>query len=136
MEPDHVVSELARVTRPGGRILVHTVNSRHYLAWIAKLTPHRFHQWAVRVTEGREGQDVYPTQYRANTTAEVQALFQKHGCRYGRGGEIADIPQFVPYPPLFRAVLGFGLLERKIAQRPGLKRFLASNLLIEFERVG
>lgn len=133
--PDAAARELTRVTRPGGRILVHTVNARHYLAVLARLTPLRFHQWVVGRVERRQPQDVYPTQYRANTERLLCALFRSQGCRPVWGGEIADLPLYLPYPGLFWIGLGVGLLERRLARLPGLGTFARSNLLLEFERV-
>jgi len=133
-EPAGTAAELARVTAPGGRILVHTVNGRHYLAWIARLTPHRFHQWIVRRLEGRAGQDVYPTRYRANTVAALDRLFARHGCRRVAGGVVPGLPLYVPVPGLFGLAIALGLLERALARLPLLRSVLGANLLVEFER--
>lgn len=59
------MDELIRVTAPGGRIVIRTVNAPYYSAWIAHLTPQWFHEWIVARVEGRAAKDVYPTQYRA-----------------------------------------------------------------------
>ena len=132
--PEPTVSELVRVTRPGGRVLVHTVNGRHYLAWIARLTPHRFHQWIVERIEGRAGKDVYPTRYRANTVQRLQSLFAERGCRLADGGLIDGIPMHVPVPGAFQFAVRVGLLERRFARLPGLGSLFRPNLLMEFER--
>lgn len=134
-DPERSVAELARVTVPGGRILVHTVNGRHYLAWIARATPHRFHEWVVSRIEGRLAKDVYPTRYRANSVARLDALFARHGCRRIGGGEIAGLPLHVDRPVLFWFAIGLGLLERALARLPLLGRWLNANLLVEFERL-
>ena len=132
--PESVVAELARVTRPGGRIVIHTVNARHYLALIARLTPFRFHQWAVSKIEGRPPEDVYPTQYRANTTSRLSELFEQVGCATVGGGEETTLPMHVPYRGLFWIAFGAGLLERLIARIPGIGTLGHPNLLMEFER--
>jgi len=133
-DPEGAVAELVRVTAPGGRILVHTVNGRHWLAWLARATPHAFHQWIVERLEGRLGKDVYPTRYRANTVPRLRELFERNGCRWARGGEIPGLPLYVPYPILFWIALGAGLFERWLARLPLLGRVLNANLLVEFER--
>lgn len=132
--PEVVVAEISRVTRRGGRILVHTVNGLHYLALVARMTPLSFHQWVVRKTEGRRDVEVYPTRYRANTEARLDALFEAHGCRKVFGGSVSDLPPCVPYPGLFSLALAAGLLERQLAQIRGLDSLLRPNLLVEFIR--
>lgn len=133
-EPAASVAELVRVTVRGGRIIVHTVNRRHYLALLARVTPFRFHRWIVALIEGRDAKDVYPTQYRINTPDELRQAFARWGADVVRGGELDGIPMFVPYPGLFWLAIGFGLLERALARLPLLRRFLRPNLLMEFER--
>jgi ubiquinone/menaquinone biosynthesis C-methylase UbiE len=135
VHPQLTVRELARVTRPGGRILVHTVNGLHYVAWMARLTPFRFHQWIVERVERRAGKDVYPTQYHANTEGRLRRLFEDSGCRFVEGGLVDGIPLYLPYRGLFNVAIRVGLLERRLARLPGFRRFLRPNLLMEFERV-
>jgi ubiquinone/menaquinone biosynthesis C-methylase UbiE len=135
VKPQTTVRELARVTRPGGRILVHTVNGLHYLSWMARLTPYRFHQWIVERVEGRAGKDVYPTQYRANTVGRLRRLFEDSGCRFVDGGLVDGIPLYLPYRGLFHVAIRVGLLECRLARLPGLSNFLRPNLLMEFERI-
>jgi SAM-dependent methyltransferase len=134
VQPTSTVRELARVTRPGGRILVHTVNGRHYVAWLARLTPFRFHQWIVERIERRAGTDVCPTQYRGNTVGRLRGLFEERGCRLVSGGLVDGVPLYLPYPGLFTLAIYGGLLERRLARLPGLRQLLRPNLLMEFER--
>lgn len=133
-EPEASVAELVRVTAPSGRIVVHTVNRRHYLAHLAHWTPFRFHRWIVGRTEGRDAKDVYPTQYRLNTAEDLRRAFEQCGARAVRGGAIDGIPLFVPYPLLFRVAICLGLVERALARLPVLCGILKPNLLMEFER--
>ncbi len=69
-DPERVFREVARVLKPGGRFLVKTPNLRHYVAQIARLTPHWFHQFYNRV-RGRASIDTFPTLYRVNTPEAV-----------------------------------------------------------------
>jgi SAM-dependent methyltransferase len=133
--PQTTVRELARVTSPGGRILVHTVNGLHYYAWIARLTPFRFHQWIVARVEQRAGKDVYPTKYRANTVGRLRRLFEGSGCRLVYGGLVDGIPLYLPCRGLFNIAIRLGLFQRRLARLPGLGTFLHPNLLMEFEKV-
>lgn len=132
--PERSVEELVRVTASGGRILVLTVNRRHYLALLARLTPHWFHCWIVRNVEGRASSDVYPTVYCANTVERLRRLFEGQGCRLVDGGLIEGIPLNLPYRGLFWVGMAFGLVERRLARLPLIGSVLCHNILIEFER--
>ena len=134
VQPEAVVRELARVAKPGGRILVHTVNAWHYVALVTRLTPIAFHRWVVSRIEGRAPEDVYPTQYRANTVGRLMQLFAEHDCRFVWGGAVADLPIHVPYRGLFWLALAAGMLERLFAKIPGLGTLARPNLLVEFQR--
>lgn len=69
-DPPAVFREVARVLAPGGLFLIKTPNRRHYVAWIARWTPHGFHQW-VNGLRGRARADTFPTHYRANSVRQL-----------------------------------------------------------------
>lgn len=71
--PAQVFAEIARVLRPGGRFHFKTLNKRHYVPTIARLTPHRVHEWFARL-RGRLTVDTFETHYRANTARAVLEL--------------------------------------------------------------
>lgn len=77
-EPGVVFAEIARVLKPGGLFLFKTPNRRHYMPLIARLTPHRFHQFVNRI-RGREAVDTFPTLYRANSRRQVDRLAKETG---------------------------------------------------------
>lgn len=68
--PEVVLTEIKRVLKPGGMILAKTPNKYHYMPLIARLTPHRFHQFYNKL-RGRETVDTFPTFYRANTPKDI-----------------------------------------------------------------
>lgn len=72
-KPELVFKEVARVLKPGGRFVVKTPNARHYVTLLARLTPHRFHQWINR-RRGRHHADTFPTRYLANTGTALRKL--------------------------------------------------------------
>ena len=47
-DPLAVFRDIARVLKPGGVFLFKTPNKTHYMPTIARLTPHRFHQFVNR----------------------------------------------------------------------------------------
>lgn len=133
-DPSASAAELVRVTRPGGRILIHTVNARHYVPLLARVTPHKFHQWIVGKVEGRQAEDVYPTVYKANTVERLRDLFEPMGCTHVWGGVVPALPVRIPYPGLLRVGVAVGVLERRLVRAwPRAGRLLAPNLLIEFQ---
>jgi SAM-dependent methyltransferase len=77
-DPLTVFREVARVLRPGGVFMFKTPNSRHYVPTIARITPHRFHQY-VNALRGRATIDTFPTFYCANTGDAIKRLATQSG---------------------------------------------------------
>jgi SAM-dependent methyltransferase len=71
--PVLVLSEIRRVLRPGGAFIFKTPNKFHYMATIARLTPHSFHEYINR-KRGRQVSDIFPTRYRANCAGDIRRL--------------------------------------------------------------
>lgn len=72
-KPQKVFKEIARVLRPGGVFLFKTPNRYHYMPFIARITPHRFHGFINRL-RGREVVDTFPTRYKANSRSQIHPL--------------------------------------------------------------
>lgn len=77
-DPVGVFSEVARVLRPGGKLLLKTPNRSHYMPVIARLTPLRFHQWLNKL-RGRQEDDTFPTLYRCNSRRQLATIASKSG---------------------------------------------------------
>lgn len=92
--PAAVFAEVHRVLRPGGVLLFKTPNKTHYMPTIARLTPHRFHQFVNRL-RGRAEVDTFPTRYRANTAAAVQRLAAQTGFVVERLERIEGRPEYL-----------------------------------------
>lgn len=69
--PEAQFAEIGRVLKPGGSFLFHTPNARGYFALPRRLMPNQFARKLVTVFDGRDAADVFPVQYKANTTAAI-----------------------------------------------------------------
>jgi SAM-dependent methyltransferase len=118
--PARVFAEVRRVLKPGGLFLAKTPNRRHYMALVARLTPHWFHRLFNRL-RGLTGEDVFVTRYRVNTRRDLtkaagQADLDLLGLDYLEGR-----PEYLRIAaPTY--ILGM-LYERLVNALPALRSF-------------
>lgn len=93
-DPLGVFVDVCRVLKPGGVFLLKTPNKIHYMPTIARLTPHRFHQFINRL-RGRNEVDTFPTLYRANTCKEVRRVATMAGFEVTRMERIEGRPEYL-----------------------------------------
>lgn len=96
VSPNDVFAEIHRVLRPDGLFLAKTPNSWHYMPLIARLTPHSFHRWFNRL-RGRQVEDTFPTQYRANTPPAVRRWAREAGFTVDRIGLYEGRPEYLRF---------------------------------------
>ena len=99
VRPGAVFAELARVLKPGGRLLALTPNRWHYVALLARLLPQRMHV-AVNRARGLREDDVFPTQYRANTAGRMRELLAKAGLELERLALFETEPEYLAFHPV------------------------------------
>ena len=92
--PTEVFAELARVLKPGGKLLFKTPNRTHYMPMIARMTPHWFHQYYNR-KRGRDAEDTFPTCYRANARRDIASLANGAGLVVSRVKLIEGRPEYL-----------------------------------------
>ena len=87
---------------------------------VARLTPHRFHQFYNRL-RGRQGEDTFPTRYRANTRAALEHWADVTGMRVEGINVIEGRPEYLRMSAVTYA-MGWAY-ERTVNYVPGLDRF-------------
>lgn len=108
--PVEVFREVSRVLKPGGLFLCKTPNKWHYMPAIARITPHRFHQFINRL-RGRASVDTFPTRYLANSKGDVLNICRKSGFATLEVLHIEDRPE---YMRISSVTYLFGLLYERI----------------------
>jgi SAM-dependent methyltransferase len=98
-DPSAVFREVARVLKPGGWFFTKTPNRYHYVALIAQLTPHRFHQF-YNSLRGRAREDTFPTLYRANTKRATRRHARAAGLEPREFHLIEGRPEYLRLSPL------------------------------------
>lgn len=93
-EPEKVFCEINRVLKPGGSFLFKTPNKWHYMPFVARFTPQRFHRYVNRL-RGRAEVDTFPTCYRANTPRAVLALGRAAGLDVVMIERIENRPEYL-----------------------------------------
>jgi SAM-dependent methyltransferase len=128
-DPPAVVAALARLVRPGGRVVVLTVDLWSPLTVASRLTPFRAHYPLKKLLWGGEEKDTFPTAYRMNTRRELRRLFARGGFREAEFAHLDDCCTFARFPALntlelwaWRALRAIGL------------RYPECNLLGVYER--
>jgi len=78
-DPARFVAALHRLVRPGGRVVVFTVNQWAPLSVIARLVPFQLHHPIKKLVWGGEEEDTFPVCYRMNTRGRLKQLFNDQG---------------------------------------------------------
>lgn len=131
VRPEAVFGELARVLRPGGRLVLLTPNRWHYVTLSARLLPHRFHVW-FNGRRGVDQRDVFPTVYRANTAGRLRSLAEGAGLRVERIEQFETEPEYLAFS-LPSYALGVGW-ERAVNRWSWLRGLRVNLLLVASRR--
>ncbi len=78
-QPFESLVEIRTLLKPGGMLVLHTPNRRHYLVFVAALLPRSARQTIARFLDGRAKEDIFPTLYRLNTPKCARVLAQAAG---------------------------------------------------------
>ncbi len=128
-DPDAVYAELARVLKPGGRVIFLTANMWDYGTLVARLVPNRFHARIVKKVEGRAEEDTFPTAYRSNTRSQVQRLAQAQGLQVENFDYLSQYPNYLLFNgPLFFLGMCFEKLIHRFHALRGLRGWILVTL--------
>lgn len=131
-DPAAVFREVARVLVPGGLFLVKTPNRRHYVALIARCTPHVVHEW-VNGLRGRDRADTFPTIYRANSVRQLARCAAAAGLQTIRISQHEGRPEYLR---LSAVTYMFGLAYERLVNAVSALATLRVLLIGVFEKPG
>lgn len=99
-DPESATAALARLTNPGGKVVIYTVNRWSPVSLIAKVVPTRLHHPIKHLVWKTEEQDTFPVAYRMNTRERLRRLFEGHGFREASFAYLDDCRTFGNTRPL------------------------------------
>ncbi len=103
-QPEKVVRAVRRLLRPGGTVVLLTVNARSPITLISRLTPHSWHAPIKRLFWGGEDKDTFPVQYKMNSRDVLRRLFESHGFEEVTFAHLDDLSTWAAFK-------SFGYLE-------------------------
>ena len=76
-EPKSAIESLARLIKPGGKVVIFTPNRWSPVSVAASIIPFRLHQPITHLMWGTKEEDVFPTAYKMNTRNRLRTLFRR-----------------------------------------------------------
>lgn len=131
-QPSRTFREVARVLRPGGRVVAVTPNKYDYASLAARLVPSRFHRFFLRTAAGEDVYDDFPTFFRCNTRRALRRAVAGTGLTLARLEYVRHYPYYLMFSlPLF----WLGVAYDRIITRLRLD-MLQPTLYVELEKEG
>jgi SAM-dependent methyltransferase len=98
--PAAAVAALARLVRPGGVVVVFTINRWAPVPVLTALVPFRLHHACKRVLWRTDEADTFPVAYRMNTRSQLARAFRAGGFRERSFAYLDDCRTFHRFPAL------------------------------------
>jgi ubiquinone/menaquinone biosynthesis C-methylase UbiE len=98
--PKQFVVALQRILRPGGIIVVFTVNKMSPNSQVARLIPFRLHHPIKQFFWGDDEEDTFPVHYKMNSRSVLRSLFREHGFEEVAFSTLDDLSTFARFPHL------------------------------------
>lgn len=112
--PEAAYAEIARVLKPGGAYVFTTPSIFDYGSIAALMIPNRFHARIVSATEGRAGEDVFPTVFGSNSRSRITQQARDAGLTVA---EFEYIGQYPSYLVFNRVAFWLGSMYQKAIDR-------------------
>ncbi|MBI5086334.1 MAG: methyltransferase domain-containing protein [Acidobacteria bacterium] len=128
--PYEFTRKLSQIIRPGGRVVIYTVNRWAPVTVLSGATPMWFHHAGKKMLWSTEEKDTFPVVYQMNTRSRLRELFSSAGFRETLFLRLDDCRTFGRWPVTLAAELSLW----KMLQCIGLP-YPESCLLGMYERV-
>lgn len=113
-DPGPALESLARLVKPGGHVVVYTVNRWSPLPLLAKATPFGLHHPFKALLWRTEERDTFPVAYQMNTRQRLRRLFESHGFHERFFQYVDDCRTFFRIPLLHLAELSLWRLCKRV----------------------
>ena len=112
--PERAYAEIARVLKPGGVYVFTTPSIYDYGSIAALLIPNRFHAKIVSATEGRAGEDVFPTVFGSNSRRAITRQAAEVGLDIDHFAYIGQYPSYLVFN---RVLFWLGSIYQKTIEK-------------------
>jgi SAM-dependent methyltransferase len=128
-DPVAVLREVHRVLAPGGTFIFHTPNAKGWFVRMARLVPEAAKKPLVKLLEGRNAEDVFPTHYRLNRAETIERAAAESGLNTAQVSYVSSSAVTAMLGPFVAGEL----LMLRVLRRPALASW-RSNLVVQLRK--